>query len=99
VQEKPRNALSEPSVDFDRDQSSARRAMGQIRCVRLMCFRTTVGEVCRKMGIAQATFYRRKQPYGGLMWSEVKKLRGLEEKDSRLRKVVPDLTLDRCCRR
>ena len=56
---------------------------------------TTVGEVCRKMGIAQATFYRRKQPYGGLMWSEVKKLRGLEEKDLRLRKVVPDLTLDR----
>ena len=56
---------------------------------------TTVGEVCRKMGIAQATFYRRKQPYGGLMWSEAKKLRGLEEKDLRLRKVVPDLTLDK----
>ena len=61
--------------------------------------RQKAGEVCRKMGIAQVTFYRRKQPYGGLMWSEVKKLRGLEEKDSRLRKVVPDLTLDRCCRR
>ena len=29
MQEKPRNALSEPSIDFDRDQSSARRAKGQ----------------------------------------------------------------------
>ena len=47
---------------------------------------TTVGEVCRKMGIAEATFYRWKQLYGGLMPSEVKKLRQLEEENARLRK-------------
>ena len=55
---------------------------------------TTVGEVCRKMGIAEATFYRWKQLYGGLMPSEVKKLRQLEEENGRLRKVVADLTLE-----
>ena len=49
---------------------------------------TTVAEVCRKMGIAAATFYRWKQLYGGLMPSEVKKLRQLEEENLRLRKVV-----------
>ena len=54
---------------------------------------TTVGEVCRKMGIAEATFDRWKQLYGGLMPSEVKKLRQLEEENGRLRKVVADLTL------
>jgi putative transposase len=55
----------------------------------------TVAEVCRKMGIAEATFYRWKQLYGGLMPSEVKKLRQLEEENTRLRKVVADLTLDK----
>jgi putative transposase len=56
---------------------------------------TSVVEVCRKMGISEATFYRWKQLYGGLMPSEVKKLRQLEEENARLRKVVADLTLDK----
>ncbi len=56
---------------------------------------TNVAEVCRKMGISEATFYRWKQLYGGLMPSEVKKLRQLEEENARLRKVVADLTLDK----
>jgi putative transposase len=55
---------------------------------------TTVAEVRRKMGIAEATFYRWKQLYGGLMPSEVRKLRQLDEDNTRLRKVVADLTLE-----
>ena len=47
------------------------------------------------MGVAEATFYRWKQLYGGLMPSEVKKLRQLEEENGRLRKVVSDLMLDK----
>jgi len=47
------------------------------------------------MGISEATFYGWKQLYGGLMPSEVKKLRQLEEENARLRKVVADLTLDK----
>jgi len=56
---------------------------------------TPVPEVCRKMGIAEATYYRWKQRYGGLMPSEVKRLRHLEEENTRLRKLVADLTLDK----
>jgi putative transposase len=56
---------------------------------------TQVAEVCRKMGISEAKFYRWKQLYGGLMPSEVKKLRQLEEENMRLRRVVADLTLDK----
>jgi putative transposase len=47
-----------------------------------------VAEVCRKMGILQTTFFRWKQLDGGLMPSEVKKLRHLEEENTRQRKVV-----------
>ena len=41
--------------------------------------RTPVEEVCRKMGVSQATFYRWKKVYGGLMPSEDRRLRQLEE--------------------
>ena len=56
---------------------------------------TPVEEVCRKLGISQATFFRWKKVYGGLMPSEVRKLRHLEEENTRLRKHVADLTLDK----
>jgi putative transposase len=56
---------------------------------------TPVEEVCRKMGISQATFFRWKKFYGGLMPSEVRKLKNLEEENRRLRKLVADLTLDK----
>ena len=43
---------------------------------------TPVGEVCRKMGNSEQTFYRWKQRYGGLMSSEVGRLKQLEEEKS-----------------
>ena len=56
---------------------------------------TTVGDVCRKLGICEATFYRWKDRYGGLMPSEVRKLKHLEEENARLRRLVSDLSLDK----
>ena len=56
---------------------------------------TFIGEITRRMGVTEATFYRWKKKYGGLMPSEVKKLRQLEEENSRLKRIVADLTLDR----
>jgi len=44
---------------------------------------TSVEEVCRKMGISQATFFRWKKVYGGLMPSEVRKLKQLQEENGR----------------
>ena len=46
---------------------------------------TQVGEVTRKMGISEQTFYHWKKKFGGLMPSEVRKLRQLEEENARLR--------------
>lgn len=56
---------------------------------------TPVPEVCRKMGVSEPTFYRWKQKYGGLMPSEVQRLRQLEEENARLRRLVADLSLDK----
>jgi putative transposase len=56
---------------------------------------TPVAEVCRKMGVSQATFFRWKQRYGGLMPSEVRRLKQLEEENQRLRRLVSDLSLDK----
>jgi putative transposase len=56
---------------------------------------TQVGEVTRKMGISEQTFYRWKKKFGGLMPSEVRKLRQLEEENARLRRLVADLSLDK----
>ncbi len=47
------------------------------------------------MGIAEATFYKWKSKFGGLMPSEVRRLKQLEEENSRLKRLVADLTLDR----
>ena len=56
---------------------------------------TSVEEVCRKAGISQATYYNWKKKYGGLMPSEMKRLRQLEEENSRLKRIVADLSLDK----
>lgn len=56
---------------------------------------TPIEEVCRKLGIGNATFYRWKQKYGGLLPSEVRKLKQLEEENKRLKQLVADLSLDK----
>jgi putative transposase len=54
-----------------------------------------VSEICRKMGISEATFYNWKKKYGGLGVSELRKLKSLEEENYKLRQIVADLTLDK----
>ena len=56
---------------------------------------TAIGEVCRKAGISEATFYNWREKYGGLMPSEMRRLKQLEEENGKLRKLVADLSLDR----
>ncbi|SHK60222.1 putative transposase [Bradyrhizobium lablabi] len=51
-------------------------------------------EVCRKAGISEATFYNWRKKYAGLMPSEMKRLRQLEEENSKLKRIVA-LSLDK----
>jgi putative transposase len=55
----------------------------------------TVVEVCRKHGISQQTFYLWKKKYAGLGLSELRELRQLREENSKLKRLVADLSLDR----
>lgn len=52
-------------------------------------------EICRKMGIAEATFYVWRKKYGGLGPSELKRLRVLEDENRKLKQLVADLSLDK----
>lgn len=56
---------------------------------------TPVAEVCRKAGISQATYFNWKKKYAGLLPTEMRRLRELEEENGRLKRIVADLTLDR----
>lgn len=56
---------------------------------------TTVEEVCRKSGISIQTYYRWRSKYGGLMPSEMKRLKQLEEENVRLKRLVANLSLDK----
>jgi putative transposase len=54
-----------------------------------------VGAVCRGIGITEQTYYRWRRQYGGLKLDQAKHLKELEQENSRLRKAISDLTLDK----
>jgi putative transposase len=56
---------------------------------------TPVADVCRSVGISEATFYVWKKKYASLGASELRKLRQLEDENTRLKRLVADLTLDK----
>jgi len=54
-----------------------------------------VAEICRKAGISAATYFNWKKKYDGLTPPEMRRLKQLEDENSKLRKLVADLSLDR----
>ena len=75
-----RNRYTEPQIVFALQQAESG---------------TPVAEICRKLGVAEATFYRWKKRYGGLDVTEIRRLRQLEDENRRLKQLVADLTLDK----
>ena len=51
-------------------------------------------EICRKHGISDATYYKWKAKYSGLEISDLRKMKALEEENSKLKRMVADLSLD-----
>ena len=56
---------------------------------------TVISGVCRKAGISDATFYNWRKKYSGLLPSEMRRLRQLEEENGKLKRIVADLSLDK----
>ena len=55
----------------------------------------SVAEAIRSIGVSEVTYYRWRQEFGGLKIDQVKRLRDLETENTRLRRAVSDLTLDK----
>jgi putative transposase len=56
---------------------------------------TPIGDLCRQLGVSDATVYAWKKTYAHLGVSELRRLRQLEEENSRLKRLVADLSLDK----
>ena len=55
----------------------------------------TVGEVCRGLGVSEASFYRWRAEYGGLKVDQARRMKELERENARLKRAVAELTLDK----
>ena len=56
---------------------------------------TALDQVCRKLGVSEATYHRWKKQYGGAGAEEVRRLKDLEKENARLKAIVADLELDK----
>jgi transposase-like protein len=54
-----------------------------------------IPDVVRTIGVTQVTYYRWRREYGGLQLDQVRRMKELEQENTRLRKAVSDLTLDK----
>jgi len=54
----------------------------------------TIGEASKRIGVTEQTYYRWRREYGGLRVDQARRLRELEKENSRLKKLVADLSLD-----
>lgn len=54
-----------------------------------------VGDICRRLGVSEATFYRWRAEYGGLKVDQARRLKELERENARLKRAVAELTLDK----
>ena len=54
-----------------------------------------IADAIRQIGVSEVTYYRWRQEYGGLKTEQVKRLKELETENTRLRKAISDLTLDK----
>jgi putative transposase len=55
----------------------------------------TVGEICRRIGVSEQSYYRWRREYGGLKVDQARRLKDLERENARLKRAVADLTLEK----
>ena len=79
-----------------RQRHSAEQIIGKLREVEVgLAGGRKVGELCRSIGVTEQTYYRWRAEYGGLKVDQAKRLKELERENSRLKRAVAELTLDK----
>ena len=75
---------------------SPEQIIGYLCKAKVLLFKgITVPGICRKIGIAEQTYYRWRKKYGSLSVDQAKRLKEVEKENTRLRKLVADLSLDK----
>ena len=81
---------------MSRKRHTAEEIVAKLRQVEVLTAQgRTVAEAIRSIGVTEVTFYRWRQEYGGLKGDQVKRLKELEAENTRLRRAVSDLTLEK----
>jgi len=81
---------------MSRRRFTAEQIIGMLREADVELSRgNNVGQVCRGLGISEQTYYRWRKEYGGLKVTQAKRLKDLEKENSRLKRAVAELTLDK----
>ena len=74
---------------------TAEQIIGMLREAEVLQGRgMTIGDVSRKLGISEQTYYRWRKEYGGMRVDQAKRLKELEKENGRLKKLVANLSLD-----
>jgi transposase-like protein len=74
---------------------SAEQIIGKLREAEVLLGQgSRVGEVSRKLGVTEQTYYRWRREYGGMRLEQARRLKELEKENGRLKRLVADLTLD-----
>jgi len=80
---------------MSRKRFSSEQIIGMLREAEVLQSQgMTIGEVSRKLGISEQTYYRWRKDYGGMRVDQAKRLKSLEKENVRLKKIVADLSLD-----
>jgi transposase-like protein len=79
-----------------RKRHSAEEIVGKLRQVDVLLAQVKpVADAVRAIGVTEVTYYRWRNEYGGLKGDQVKRLKELEAENTRLRRAISDLTLDK----
>ena len=79
-----------------RKRYSSEQIIGYLREAEVLLAKdNTVGQVCKKIGVTEQTYYRWRKEYGSLSVDQAKRLKEVEKENTRLRKLVADLSLDK----
>jgi putative transposase len=82
--------------EMARKRHTAEEIVAKLRQVDVLTSQgRPVAEAVRSIGVTEVTYYRWRQEYGGLKGDQVKRLKELEAENTRLRRAISDLTLDK----
>jgi transposase-like protein len=80
---------------MSRRRHTAEQIIGKLREAEVLQAKgMSIEEVLRQLGVSDATYYKWRKEYGGLRVDQAKRLKELEQENSRLRRVVSDLSID-----